>query len=180
MTLNNADYLAYIIPHIKLLYFVGQQSNLVPKSMDLEEFAEAGASIKAKCRDFFLSDIGLLDDYFSENSEELSAEEISILSGFKKAVTSDFIILKCLSKYAIFIDIKSGKHYAVKALWDTFDMLVPLFPAIVNATLLPYKNMIIYDGFLKTSGISLGPGKRYNLNEEYKKVKKDKQIIEVL
>jgi hypothetical protein len=180
MTLSNDDYFAYLSTHLNFLYFVGQSSNLVPKNMDFRAFLSAESALKANCRDHFLSNMGLLDDYFSQKAGELSENEISILSGFRKAIMSNFIIFRCLSKYAVFIDTKNNKFYAVKALRDHFGLLVDHFPAVVSATILPYKNMIIYDGFLKIKPISFGPNIRYSLNEDYKEAKKNKQIMETL
>tara|TARA_R110002126_G_scaffold36631_1_gene111169 strand:- start:1362 stop:1643 length:282 start_codon:yes stop_codon:yes gene_type:complete len=89
------------------------------------------------------------------NFERLTTEEIKILTGFKKKITGDFIIFKCLSNNAIFLDTKENKFYAVKALGDRFDKFFDKFPVLIKTTLLPYKDQIIYDGFIMPRGFIL-------------------------
>ncbi len=180
MTLSNADYFDYISAHLNLLYFVGQQSTLVPKNMDFEAFVDAELALKASCRDHFLNHIGFLDDYFSAKAGQLSDEEISTLSGFRKAVTGDFFIYKCMANFALFLETKTNKFYAVKALRDPFDRFFGLFPVIVSTTILPYRGMIIYDGFLNSKNISFGSGIKSSLKEAYDEAKRKGHIIKTL
>lgn len=119
----------------------------------------------------------LLDDYISTNFNQLPTEQISILTGFKRTITSDFVIFKCLTNNAIFIDTKDYKFYAVKALGDRFDHFFDRFPVLVKTTLLPFNNQIVYDGFIKPSGVHFGSGIASIMKEDYKLAKRNNQIL---
>lgn len=89
-------------------------------------------------------------------------------------------MLKCLSEHAVFKSIDNGKFYAVKALSDSFEELIPEYPAILELNILPFKGHIIYDGFIKGGNIKTGANIKKTLIEEYKQAKKNKEIITTL
>ena len=122
----------------------------------------------------------LLDNYLSSNLDNFTSEQIKILTGFKKKITSDFIIFKCLKKYAIFIDSKDNKFYAVKALGDRFDKFFDRFPVFIKTTILPYNDQIIYDGFITSYGFYFGSGMTSTMNDDYIEAKKSKQIQTII
>src|SRR5690606_23422416 len=97
--------------------------------------------------------------------------------GFKKTITRDFIIFKCLTNNAIFIDTKDNIFYAVKASGGGFDKFFDRFPVLVQTTSVPFNDQIIYDGFMKSKGIYLGSRMKSTTNENYKLAKTNKQIF---
>ena len=128
MTLTDSEYKTFLKVHIDFLFFVGQKSKIIDYTMDFKKFVNTDFSIKLKCRDFFLDNKTMLDDYLTTYSDTLKKEQISILKGFKKTITSDFVIFKCLINNAIFIDTKDNRFYAVKALGDSFIHFFDRFP----------------------------------------------------
>ena len=177
MTLTEIEYKTFLRSHLELLFYVGQQSNIISNRIKFDEFVNLDLSIKLKCRDFLLDNKKLLDAYITEKFDRLTTEQISILTGFKKTITSDFVIFKCLTNNAIFIDTKDNRFYAVKALGDSFDKFFDHFPVLVKTTLLPYNDQIIYDGFIKPTGIYYGSGMTSTMKEDYKMAKKSNQIL---
>ena len=177
MTLTDKEYKTFLKIHIDLLFFVGQKSKIIDIKMDYNKFVDTDFSVKLKCRDFFLNNKNILEDYLITNFDKLTTNEISILTGFKKTITSDFIIFKCLTNNAIFIDTKDNKFYAVKALGDGFDHFFDRFPVLVQTTILPFNDQIIYDGFMKSQGIYFGSGMKSTMNEDYKLAKTNKKIL---
>ena len=97
--------------------------------------------------------------------------------GFKKKIRSSFIIFKCLANYAIFIDTKDNKFYTVKALSDSFYTFFDNFPVNISTTLIPFKDKIIYDGFIQSSGVYYGRNMTEKMNEDYKRAKRNKEIL---
>ena len=100
--------------------------------------------------------------------------------GFRNKISSSFIIFKCLTNYAIFIDTKDNKFYAVKALGDPFDTFFDNFPVNISTTIIPFKDKIIYDGFIQSSGVYYGRNMTETMNEDYKKAKLNKKILKSL
>ncbi len=176
MTLTDIEYKTFLSIHLDLLYYAGQQSNIVADDINFVMFVDLDLSTKLKCRDFLLENNQLLDNYISTYSDQLTTEQISILTGFKKTISSDFVIFKCLTNNAIFIDAKDNRFYAVKALRDSFDHFFDRFPVLIKTTILPFNNQIIYDGFIKTTGVYFGSGMTSTMKENYKQAKKNNQI----
>ena len=177
MTLSDIEYKTFLKTHIDLLFFVGQQCNFIADDVNFDQFVDLDFSIKLKCRDFLLDNKILLDDYITINFDHFTTEQISTLTGFKKMISSDFVIFKCLTNNAIFIDTKDNKFYAVKALGDSFDEFFDRFPVLVRTTLLPYKDKIVYDGFIKPTGVYFGSGMTSTMKEDYKLAKMNNQIL---
>lgn len=128
MTLAETEYKEFLRTHLDLLFYVGQQKKILPRQTQFKNFLDADFKIKFNCREAFLDDDNILDEYIASNFDHLTTEQIDILVGFKKKIRSSFIIFKCLRNYAIFIDTKDNKFYAVKALSDTFDQFFDYFP----------------------------------------------------
>ena len=177
MPLTDVEYKTFLKVHIGFLFFVGQKSKIIHKTMDFKKFVGTDFTIKLKCRDFFLDNKTILDDYLTTNFDKLTTDQISILKGFKKTISSDFVIFKCLTNNAIFIDTEDNRFYAVKALGDSFDHFFDRFPVLVQTTILPFKDKIIYDGFIKSKGIHFGSGMKSTMNENYKAAKKKNNIL---
>jgi hypothetical protein len=177
MTLTESEYKEFLKTHLDLLFYVGQQKNIFPKQTQLKNFLDTAFEIKFKCREALLDDENILDEYIASNFDHLTSEQINILLGFKKKIKSSFVIFKCLTNYAIFIDIKDNKFYAVKALGDTFDQFFDNFPVNISTTLIPFKDKIIYDGFMQSSGVYFGRNMTQTMNDDYKEAKRKKQIV---
>ena len=177
MTLTGTEYKQFLRTHLDLLFYVGQQKNILPKQTQFKNFLDADFEIKFKCREALLNDDNILDEYIASNFDHLTTEQINILVGFKKKIKSSFVIFKYLTNYAIFIDTKDNKFYAVKALGDTFDQFFDNFPVNISTTLIPFKDKIIYDGFIQSSGVYYGRNMTQTMNEDYKEAKRNKQIV---
>ena len=177
MTLTFKEYRAYLETHLDLLFYVGQQLKIISSDIKFSAFVKLDLKIKFKCREAFLKNDGLLYDFITLNFDRLTTEQINILTGFEKSIKSRFIILKCLTHHAIFIDTKDNKFYAVKALGDRFDDFFSSFPVLITTTILPFYDKIIYDGFIESEEIYFGPENTRTLNLEYKEAKKRKLIL---
>ncbi|MBQ7584921.1 MAG: hypothetical protein IJU40_01565 [Desulfovibrionaceae bacterium] len=112
----------------------------------------------------------LLDEYQSV-ATDLNDEKREILSSWKRFKKGKFFILRHLKKGSIFID--SNAAYQVLGITTSFEDMYffASLPLFVEATLIPFHNVIITDGLTRTFAISFGPGVRKNTNEQYKKFK---------
>jgi hypothetical protein len=177
MTLTDKDYKEFLKTHLDLLFFVGHTRNLLPKTLTLKQFIDRDFQIKFKCRESLFEDENLIDEYIASNFDHLTSDQIETLAGFKKKIRSRFVIFRCLTNNAIFIDTKDNKFYAVKALLDPFDTFFERFPVLIYTTLIPYKDKIIYDGFIQEEGVYFGRNMTETMNEDYKKAKLKKEIV---
>ena len=177
MTLSKQDYQEYLGIHFHLLYFTGCYNGIFPENYDFKDFLNTRFEPKPVCRDVFLEEKDENLDELIGNNHNLPENWLSILNGFRKSVKGEFVFLKCLSKHSIFKNLENEKFYAVKALSDSFETLIPDYPAIVELCILPFKDEIIYDGFIKGGNIKIGKNIHKSLNEEYKQAKENKEII---
>jgi len=177
MTLTNKEYKEYLKTHLDLLFYVGHKKNILAQDVSFTIFLDLDIQIKFKCREALLEDKNMIDEYIASNFDHLTSDQIKILAGFEKKIRGSFIVFKCLKNYAIFIDLKDNNFYAVKALGDPFDRILENFPVSISTTLIPYKDKIIYDGFIQQSGFYFGRNMTATMNEDYKKAKRNKEIL---
>ena len=140
-------------------------------------FKNLGFKVKFQCRDRFLKNPKILDGYLAQHVEDFDKERIKFLKGFRKRIPGYFVILKYLKHNAVFIDLNTSKVYLVKAVGDRFDKLIPWTPKIVKATILPFQDKIIYDGFMEPYRIRIGKVYKYDLNMLYKNAKVKNELI---
>ncbi len=175
MTLTEQQYYEFLKTHLGLLYYVGQKTNVIKKQTTYKDFTKLSLKDKILCR----RNINpfLIENYLKENSLNLSLNEIDILKGFKRKIYDDFLIYKCLKNHAIFLRTETNKFYTVKALSDRFDEMLIEFPVLIKTTILPFKDFIIYDGFIESYNTYIGPQMTSEIKEEYKIAKANNLII---
>jgi hypothetical protein len=135
---------------------------------------------KFKCRERINQEYNLIENYLTENSDTLTTMEKKTIEGFKHKISGDFVILKCLKNHAIFLHTKSNDFYAVKSLSERFDEKLPDFPVLINTTILPFGNSIIYDGFYRSYNLYFGPEMTWEMNQAYKKAKAAGRIFNMI
>lgn len=179
MTLNYKEYALFLRVHLALLHYAGMAKGLISSNATEKAFYKLNPEKKGICREALHKHPELLDEFLKNNSAQLNEDEIEVVQNFKRKISGEFFILKCLKHHAIFLHVKTNKFYAVKALGDPFDIMLPFFPAIVMATILPFKDKIIYDGFLYQHSVNIyvGSNMRRELNEQYQQAKKEGKII---
>ena len=177
MTLTDKEYKEFLKTHLDLLFYVGHKKSVLPKDLSLKKFLTLDFQIKFKCRESLFEDENIIDEYIASNFDHLTTDQIKILVGFKKKIRSSFVIFKCLTNYAIFIDTKVYRFYAVKALGDSFKIFFDNFPVNISTTLIPFKDKIIYDGFIQSSGVYYGRNMTETMNADYKKARANKEIV---
>lgn len=177
MALTEEQYQLYLNTHLKLLYYVGIQASLFPPDYSYEKFTTLHFKDKMRCRDVLLNEIELANEYLTLNFEKLSKKEIQVLESFKKHIKSSFIVFKSLKKYAVLLDTNSKQFYAVKPLKDNFKDLLGSVPGVIETTILPFEDFIIYDGFIRSTTISLGCNIIKEIRAYYNCQKQENQII---
>lgn len=178
MTLDPQDYKQYLETSLQLLYYVGKTSKVFPAKTSYEEFLKLNS--KFECRQAMYKNMNLLDEHLQAYKGKLSTDQTKIILGYKKKIQSNFVVFRYLKQFAIFMNIENNKFYTVTALGEPFDNFFPQLPVICGAVILPFKNKIIYDGFLTGGSVHVGSHMKAEINEDYKKAKQEKQIITTL
>ena len=89
-----------------------------------------------------------------------------------------------LKKYDAFLTLDKNKTkiYGVVGLTDSpIDLAIyGIGTYFENVVLLPWKNKIIWDGFVYQKPVVLGVNYLKSFNEEYKKIKQENKIVEYI
>jgi len=166
--------------HRALMFFVNQRLKVIPDDVaSPDEFSSLSPEIRLKVRDTFLGHIDLLQAFVDENPAHLTNDELDIVRSWRHLVHGKFYVFRQLKKYMVFLSMTDPAiAYGVLALWQPFEELIgPYLPVLTETVLLPFKNMIVYDGLMSSYRISFGPGIRRRLNESFKEAKARHGIV---
>jgi hypothetical protein len=164
----------------QLQFTVNERLGILPKANTLDKFSRLASGDKLQVRAALWEHPELIDAFVAANPGGLSGDELAIVEGWKRFVAGEFFIERFLKKGAIFV----GGHeppnvYLVVALTQSFEEVLPPYgaPYYVRATLLPFRDQIIYDGLLEPYNMFFGPGVRSSLREDYLRAKQRGEII---
>lgn len=166
--------------HRSLMFFVNQQLHVLPQPVaDPEKYSSLPPASRFKVHDALLKHMDLIPAFVDANPAHLARGELDIVASWRHLVHGRFYIFRELTNYTVFLSAETPSvAYGVLALSQPFDELVgPHLPAMVQATLLPFKDQIVYDGLLSTFNIFFGPGIRRSLNEDFKEAKARRGIV---
>ncbi|MBM2851250.1 MAG: hypothetical protein HW418_4192 [Anaerolineales bacterium] len=163
-------------------FYVNRRQQIIPGVKSVAAFRKLPAEEKMKVREALYRHPEWLNDFAAENPEGFLPEELQIVRSWKHHISGDFYIVRFLKRHAIFVSAKGSKVYAVLGLYDSLEEVLGGWPppVYVQAVLLPFKGVIIYDGLLMSQNIFFGPGIRGDLNETYQRAKQNGAILESL
>lgn len=151
---------------------------------DLKEMAEAKRldpnAVKAVANKMY-ENISVIDEYLSRH-RELPAEHKAIIAGWKKRISGTFVIERHLKRGSIMVSAENGKVYQVVGIISSLEEMfcyAPM-PLMIEATLLPFKDVIITDGLIMPYNIMIGSNMKRTLKDEYMAAKKSGRIIKSL
>ncbi|MFO7680721.1 MAG: hypothetical protein R6X34_11770 [Chloroflexota bacterium] len=161
-----------------LQFYVKEQLDMLPKIKSSEAYASAPGMERMKVRNAVWENPGLISDYVHKNPDNLPAEQLAIVAGWQNFLKGKFYIERFLKKYAVFIG-ENDRVYGVLGLYDPLDEIISkqMLPTLVEAILLPFKEVIIYDGLLSSYPVFFGGGIKGNLKQIYDKAKRKGEIL---
>ncbi len=159
MILSEQDREVFFSLFLPLLDYVNRRTGA---EESLRSIMQSGRNVIVKLRIIaqkLWKDVSYIDDYLAlPENEEMPQELREIVFGWKRHIDGDFIFERQLAHGAIFIDSKTQEVYLVKGITDSWrDMIPNLEPPIsLEATLIPFKDVIISDGLVMVRGVSFG------------------------
>jgi len=162
-----------------LLVYVNNKFSISPEFSAQVESNKILPLTVAPIREKLWTDNSLLESFVSENPAKLSDDELDIVASWKHRIAGSFFVYKYLVKYTIFLDDKTPtKAYGIHGIVSPIeDILMSPLPALVKTVLLPFKDKIIFDGFLNRYNMLFGGGYRSNLDFAYRNAKERDGII---
>ena len=92
------------------------------------------------------------------NPYKFNKEELSITSEFQKGFRDNFIITKHYKEYTAVMS--KDRIYMIKGINDNLDNIISFkdLPCWVRTAIIPFKNVLIYDGIINSFEIKMGNG----------------------
>ena len=117
-----------------------------------------------KIRDaLFKNHRNIIDDFIKDNPFNFNDDELKILDNFKFGIIDQFIIVEHRQDCTI-VCTKNNVSYKIKGLYSNIGEIIPA-PALTEMLILPFRNVITYDGLISAYPISMGPGMIKMINE---------------
>ena len=164
-----------------LIFYVNQIHKINTKLKPTS--SPAGLELKklAPIREKLYEDINIIDEYIDVYRNTLTDDEKEILKSWKTFIRTDFIVVKHLKNYSVFMSNEgaASRVYGVIGITNGLDEIIPnhALPALIETVLLPYKNQIIYDGIIMSNRIKFGSGYTESINNTYRAGKEKYGII---
>ena len=139
------------------------------------------ARIQKGSADKLWSDVTIIDDYLKENAD-LSDENREIIRSWKRRIQGKFMMERHLKKGTIFISMENKEVYQASGIissWEEMFYGAPM-PLIIEATFMPFRDVIISDGLVMPYNILVGGGMKRMFKDVYLAAKKSGQIHQSL
>jgi hypothetical protein len=166
-----------------VLAYTNAQVKLTKKIKTASDVRSHNAKEIVKLRDAFYKGTKILDGYLLENPDKLSSEELNLVAAWRFRVVDDFYIFRYLKKYTVFLTAKEPvRLYGVVGLVSPIEEVIPKYalPCLIRTGLLPFRDVIVYDGLFSGYNVTFGSGIRASLTDTYNRVKRRDGIVKSL
>ena len=160
-----------------LLVFVNNKYKIIEVLTRPDEIFDQAPEDIERLKEKLYSDPGQIDSYVRENPFGFSSEELKIISSWRHFIKGRFYLVRFMKSYAVFLDERNpAKAYGVKGLAMQWDLVTNL-PRIVEATLIPFKDKIIFDGAFSCYNLFFGPEMKRSILDRFRQAKARYGII---
>lgn len=130
--------------------------------------------LRKKLRDAWCADTTIIDKFVASDKFQLSDDVKTIVLGWKKHIKGKFICMKYFPEYAVLNAVESpGVFFGVLGLSEDFEDIIQMSPPYVLETvLLPFQNVIIWDGLVATYNVPINRVVAKNIIEDAKQARR--------
>ncbi len=181
MTLSQEDGQLYYKLWLPLLDFVNRKYRTSRKLKNIAAAKSLDPAEVKKVADRLWSDVNIIDDYLKEN-DELPEEHEEIVRSWKRRIQGQFLMERHLKKGTIFISLENEEVYQVSGIissWEEMFYGAPM-PLMLEATFMPFRNVIISDGLVMPYNVLVGSGMKQIFKDVYMTAKKNGLIRRTL
>ena len=143
---------------IPLLDFVNSTYRVNPNLGKMEKAENLNIQEVRVVADFLWSHPEVIDRYV--DSANLPSEHREIVAGWKRFVSGEFILERHLKRGSVFISLKDEQVYMVNGILSSWEDMIPYaaLPILLRATLIPFRDKIIYDSIVTCNNVIIGHG----------------------
>lgn len=165
--------------HKSLMAFVNRRFAVLTSQPDLEGFGRVSPDERKKVSDAWLAHPEVLGEYLAANPDRFGPDWLALVAAWKEYRHGRFLFERQLARHAIFLTMDSPtRAYGVVALVDPLEKLCRQPPPVIlETTLLPFGDLIVYDALLQAQAISFGASMRADFAATYMAIKKRGEII---
>ncbi len=181
MTLSQKDGQLYYKLWLPLLDYVNRKYQINSKLKSMATAKNLNPADVKEVANKLWSEVTVIDDYLKEN-EDLSEEHKEIVRSWKRRIQGKFLMERHLKKGTIFISLEDEEVYQVSGIissWEEMFFGMPM-PLILEATFLPFRDVIISDGLVMPYNIIVGGGMKRMFKDVYIAAKKSGRIHQSL
>lgn len=160
-----------------LLSYINNKNKIMEGLERPEDLYDQDPEEVERLKSRLYSDPNQIDSYLWENPDSFPLEKLEIISSWRHFVKGRFYIVRFMKSHAVFLDEgHPPKAYGVKGLAMPWDLVTNL-PRIVEATLIPFRGKIIFDGSFSCYNLFFSPEMKRNVLECFRQAKANYGII---
>ena len=156
MTLEKQDAELFYELWFPLLDFVNQKYRVCPGTGTIDRSRGVDAADAKKIADYLWSHTQVLQEYIAY--AKLPEEQAQIVAGGGQCKPGKYIVERHLKKGTVFISEDDQTVYMVEGLFSTWEEMMGKGPVLLDAVLIPFKDMIISDGLVTAYPFHFGRG----------------------
>lgn len=181
MRLSEEDGRLYYKLWMPLLEYINVKHKVAPKLKKMINAVSLDPNEVSKVADYLWDHAELIDEYLAQNGKNLPEEHRGIIASWKNCVKDTFVLERHLKKGSILIG-SQNKVYQAVGIISSWEEMFPAFilPVVISATLLPFRDVIISDGLMKSYPTILGGGVKRICKATYMDAKNSGTIIRSL
>lgn len=152
-----------------LLEYTNNKYHLQPKLKRIYEQTNLPPELVVPIRDYLFEHLEIIDEFIKKNPYHFNIEELQLVHNFKYSLSDTFIIMEYDNDFAYLLG-RNG-NFAVKGLHNTIEEVIPksALPYVSPMNLIPFKDVIIYDGIFATAAIGISNNIKKILKDDFKK-----------
>lgn len=157
MTLSEEDAVLFYELWLPLLDYVNKRYGVSKRFSRMLKMNRVDTQAAKEIANQLWENVDVIDDYLAEQTD-MPEEYKEIVSGWKRVIRGKFVMERHLGKGSIFISMQSDDVYQVCGIvssWEEMFYGAPL-PLILEAALIPFRDVIISDGLVVPYQIIIG------------------------
>lgn len=116
---------------------------------------------------FWKNKVAIIIEFCLVNPFKFNKEELQMVSSFKNGIKGQFILAKYEKEYTAVMN--EDKIYMIKGLTSNIDEVISYkdLPCMTETAIIPFKNVLVYDGMLQNYPIDFGINFSKIVNKDY-------------
>ncbi len=181
MTLSEEDAVLFYELWLPLLDYVNKRYCVSKRFSRMLKMNRVDTQVVKEIANRLWDNVDVIDDYLTEQTD-MPEEYKEIVSSWKRMIRGRFVLERHLGKGSIFVSMQSDDVYQVCGIvssWQEMFDGAPL-PIIMEAVLIPFRDVIITDGLVVPYFVQIGKGLIEEIKTVYKEARKDGRIHTIL